>query len=155
MSRRVDFTLTDEQLAEIEEAINHAPYPEVRQRAIAIRLLHKGYKPEQVADLVAISANTIWFWHRRWREEGMTGLQDQPRSGRPRKATAEYCRVLEETLNSDASYGYSFTVLTMESVCGLIRNSVRAFASSQTQFAMVLEREAVCVKGLKQLRSNI
>jgi hypothetical protein len=38
MSRRVDFTLNDEQLAEIEQAINYSPHPEVRQRAIAIRL---------------------------------------------------------------------------------------------------------------------
>ena len=141
MSRRIDFTLTDEQLAQIEEAINHTPYPEVRQRAIAIRLLHKGYKPEQVAELVAISANTIWMWHRRWREEGMTGLQDQPRSGRPRKATAEYCRVLEETLNSDpADYGYSFTVWTMDRLRSHLeqRTGIRL---SQTRFAMVLERE--------------
>ena len=73
MSRRVDFTLTDEQQAEIEEAINSSPYPEVRQRAIAIRLLHKGYKPDQVGELVAIAANTIWTWHRRWREGGLAG----------------------------------------------------------------------------------
>ncbi len=70
MSRRADFTLSDEQLAEIDEAINSSPQPEVRQRAIAIRVLHKGYKPEQVADLVAITANTIWMWLRHWREVG-------------------------------------------------------------------------------------
>ena len=101
MSRRVNFTLKDDQLAELEQAINQSPHPEVRQRAIAIRLLHLGYKPEQVANLVAITANTIWMWHRRWRARGMVGLQDSPRSGRPRKATTEYCRILEETLNSE------------------------------------------------------
>jgi hypothetical protein len=73
MSRRVDFTLTDGQLAEMEQAINYSPHPEMRQRAIALRLLHKGYKPEQVAELVAIRANTIWVWHRRWRENGIGG----------------------------------------------------------------------------------
>jgi len=141
MSRRVDFTLTDEQLGEIEEAINSSPHPEVRQRAIAIRLLHKGYKPDEAAEMVAISANTIWMWHRRWRESGIGGLQDQPRSGRPRKATAEYCRVLEEALNSDpANYGYSFTVWTMDRLRAHLehRTGVRL---SQTRFAMLLERE--------------
>lgn len=141
MSRRVDFTLTDEQLAELEQAINYSPHPELRQRAIAIRLLHKGYKPEQVAELVAIRANTIWVWHRRWREEGISGLQDQPRSGRPRKATAEYCRVLEETLNNEpASYGYSFTVWTMDRLRAHLEQKTD-IRLSQTRFAMVLERE--------------
>lgn len=141
MSRRVDFTLTDEQVTELEDAINHSPHAEVRQRAIAVRLLHKGYKPEQVAELVAISANTIWMWHRRWREGGMGGLQDQARSGRPRKATAEYCHILEETLNSEpASYGYSFTVWTMDRLRTHLEQKT-GIRLSQTRFAMVLERE--------------
>ena len=38
MSRIINYTLTEEQLAEIEQAINGSPYPEVRQRAIAMRL---------------------------------------------------------------------------------------------------------------------
>jgi len=141
MSRRVNFTLTDEQLAELEQAINASPHPEVRQRAIAIRLLHLGYKPEQVADLVAITANTIWMWHRRWREEGIVGLQDSPRSGRPRKATAEYCRVLAETLNSEpAEQGYSFTVWTMDRLRDHLESQT-GIRLSRTRFAMVMERE--------------
>ena len=141
MTRRVDFTLTDEQLAEIEEAINASPHPKVRQRAIAIRLLHKGYKPEAVAEMVVITPNTIWMWHRRWREGGIAGLQDQPRSGRPRKATTEYSRVLEEALNSDpASYGYSFTVWTTDRLRAHLEQKT-GIRLSQTRFAMLLERE--------------
>ena len=49
MSKRLDYRLTEEQLGELEQAINSSPYSEVRQRAIAIRLLHLGQRPEQVA----------------------------------------------------------------------------------------------------------
>lgn len=141
MSRRVSFTLTQEQFAEIEQAINYSPHPEVRQRAIAIRLLHKGYKPEEVAEMVAISANTIWMWHRRWRESGIAGLQDQPRSGRPRKATSEYCDQLEATLNSEpAEYGYSFTVWTMDRLREHLERQT-GIRLSRTRFAMLMERE--------------
>ena len=59
MSRLIDFTLSEEQWAEIEQAINHAPQPEVRQRAIAIRLLHLGHAPEAVADMLAVAPSTI------------------------------------------------------------------------------------------------
>jgi len=97
----VNFTLNDEQLAEIEQAINTSPHPEVRQRAIAIRLLHLGHKPEAVAEMVAITANTIWTWHRRWRQDGIAGLADRPKPGRKTKANDEYVHQLETALNSD------------------------------------------------------
>jgi putative transposase len=90
MSRRVNFQLSEEQLAEIEQAINNAVHPEVRQRAIAMRLLHLGQTPEAVAEIVMVRANTVWTWHRRYRHDGLVGLQDKPRSGRPSKADKGY-----------------------------------------------------------------
>jgi hypothetical protein len=42
----MSFMLTEAQLAELEQAINSSPYPEVRQRAIAVRMLHLGQHPE-------------------------------------------------------------------------------------------------------------
>ncbi len=50
MSRRIDFTLTEEQLAQLEQTINASPYPEVRQRAIAVRMLHLGRDITRVQD---------------------------------------------------------------------------------------------------------
>jgi hypothetical protein len=60
MSKRLDYTLTSEQLGELEQAINSSQHPEVRQRAIAIRLLHLGKHPEQVAQAVMVTSNTIY-----------------------------------------------------------------------------------------------
>jgi len=115
MSRRIEFTLNEEQLSELEEAINYSVHPEVRQRAVALRLLHLGHHPEEVAEMVMVSANTVWTWHRRWRAGGIAGLQDQPKSGRPRKADANYQARLKEAVDSDpAAYGYSFTVWTLD-----------------------------------------
>lgn len=115
MSRRVNFTLNDEQLANLEQAINYSEHPEVRQRAIAVRLLHLGHKPEAVGQMVAITANTVWTWHRRFRQNGVAGLQDQPKSGRKRKADARYVTLLEQLLETDpASLGLPFTIWTID-----------------------------------------
>lgn len=125
MSRRVNFTLTDEQLADIEQAINYSPHPEVRQRAIAIRLLHLGHKPEQVADMVAITANTIWTWHRRWRTNGIAGLEDRPKPGRKTKADADYLHQLEAALASDPQQlGLAYHIWTL--------NKLRLYLHQQT-----------------------
>src|SRR5215210_7428601 len=114
MSKRLNFTLNEEQLAEIEQAINGSPYPEVRQRAIALRLLHLGQSPEQVAQAVMVTSHTIYAGHKRWREHGTAGLRDGHRSGRPNKADQGYLQELERVLDLDPrSLGLPFTIWTL------------------------------------------
>jgi len=114
MSRRIDFTLDDEQLAEVEQAMNHAPWPEVRQRAIAMRLLHLGHVPEAVAEILAVAPSTIWNWHRRYRAGGVNGLANRAKSGRPAKADAHYLAEVERALDTDPrELGYAFSVWTI------------------------------------------
>ncbi len=114
MSRRIDFTLTDEQLGTLEAAINTSRYPEVRQRAIAVRMLHLGQHPEQVAQAVLVTSNTIYAWHKRWREHGIAGLRDGHRTGRPAKADEAYLDELGRLLESDPrDEGLPFTIWTI------------------------------------------
>lgn len=114
MSRRISFHLTKTQLTELEEAMNHASQPEVRQRATAIRLLHFGHEPEAVAQMLAVAPSSIWNWHRRWRQDGVAGLANAPKSGRPAKADVHYLEVLEQALNTDPStLGYGFVLWTI------------------------------------------
>jgi transposase len=101
MNRRIDFHLNEDELGQIEDAINHSPLPEVRQRATAIRLLHLGHNPEAVARMLAVAPSSVWNWHRRWRRGGVKALANAAKSRRPAKADAHYLRVLEETLDSE------------------------------------------------------
>src|SRR4051812_42541022 len=101
MNKRIDYQINSEQLAEIEQAITSSPYPEVRQRAIAIRLLHLGQSPEQVAQVVLVTSNTVYAWHKHWREQGIAGLRDRHRSGRPTKADQGYLKELDRLLELD------------------------------------------------------
>jgi len=133
MSRHVNFQLNDEQLAEIEQAINQSIHPEVRQRAIAIRLLHLGQKPEAVAAVVMVSANTVWTWHRRYRQGGLAGLQVKPRSGRPSKADADYVARLEQLLETDPrTLELPFTIWTI--------NRLRLYLAEQTHILLSYTR---------------
>jgi transposase len=133
MSRRVKFELNDEQLAEIEQAINTAVHAEVRQRAIAIRLLHLGQSPEAVAAVVMVSANTVWTWHRRYRQGGLAGLRDRPRSGRPSKADPDYVTRLEQLLETDPrSLALPFNIWTI--------NRLRLYLAEQTRILLSYTR---------------
>lgn len=141
MSRRIDYILTEEQLVEVEEAITSSPHPEIRQRAIAIRLLHLGQHPEQVAEVVMVTSNTIYAWHKRWREQGIMGLRDGHRTGRPSKADAAYIKELERIIDlNPRDLDLPFTIWTI--------NRLRLYLAEQTgillsytRFRSLLSRE--------------
>lgn len=81
----------------------------------ALRMLHLGRHPSEVADVFAVSLATVYNWYARWSETCLEGLANRPKSGRPRIADEEYCRALEETLDrSPPELGYAFTIWTVK-----------------------------------------
>ena len=113
MPKKINYKLTTEELSTIEEAIKKHQDLRVRERARMVRLRHKEYKPEEIAELLSISTGQVYWWHKRWREEGLDGLADKPKSGRPSISTQELRSKLEELLEKDPQeMGYAFTVWT-------------------------------------------
>ena len=52
-------------------------------------LLHaRGYSPAQIADLYQLDERTVVHWLECYQAAGVAGLDDRPRSGRPRRARA-------------------------------------------------------------------
>ena len=115
MPKLIDYTLSPDDLAQIEQAMDRDPRPAVRRRALAIRLLHLDYAASEVAVMLNVRRSTVAYWHARWREGGLENLADQPGRGRKRTATPEYCWWLEQALNqSPSELGYAFTLWTVD-----------------------------------------
>ena len=113
MPKRIDYRLTEEAVQTLDEAINHAPEPEVRQRAMGLKLLHVGHTPEEVAQMLAVDQASIYNWRKRWLAKGIAGLKNRPRSGRPSNAGQAYRELLEKVIDQDpAELGYGFTFWT-------------------------------------------
>jgi transposase len=111
----IEYELNTKELKEIQEGMRYSPKAEVRQRATAIHLLHLGQSPEEVSEMLAVSLGSIYNWHKRWRREGLAGLSNQAKSGRPKNANQAYCDLLEQTLAHDPSdYGYGFGIWTVD-----------------------------------------
>ena len=53
------------------------------RRARILLALDAGRSATETAKLLHVSRATVHLWHRRYRAEGLTGLVDRPRSGRP------------------------------------------------------------------------
>lgn len=75
--------LTEAEQVTLTEAYrNHWSF-RVRQRAHALLLNHRGYSMARIHELFEVQHETVSRWLQRWQSEGLTGLLDQERSGRP------------------------------------------------------------------------
>ncbi len=65
--------------------------------------------------MLSVKEGSIYNWHRRWRETGIAGLANRPKSGRRPKANEAYCQQLEAAVETDPqSLGYEFTIWTAQ-----------------------------------------
>jgi transposase len=85
------------------------------RRMRAIKLLAEGRKPEAVAEALGCARSSVYAWAKAWRERGLSGLREGPRSGRERSLQRQAELLLEELLEEDdpQSRGYRSTGWTV------------------------------------------
>ena len=78
--------LTGEQRVELERraAAYSGPYRDV-MRAKAILLAADGISNTEIAERLGQSRQAVSTWRKRFCEEGLQGLEERPRPGRPRR----------------------------------------------------------------------
>lgn len=115
MPKIIEFRLSDTELSQIEQVIKTSKSSRLVKRATGIRMLHFGHSSHEVGRVLSVSAPTIYSWFHRWKAEGLKGLENRPKSGRPAVADAAYLKVVEETLEQDpGELGYDFTLWTIQ-----------------------------------------
>jgi len=141
MPKARDYHLTELELAAVEAAIHRDKRPEVRQRSTAIRLLHLGHKPEEVAKMQAVSIPTIYGWIDRWRGDGVEGLANKPKSGRPPKADEAYSEALEKVIAKEpGELGYNFAIWTSDRLRAHMKKET-GIDLSDSRFRALLKRK--------------
>ena len=141
MPKARDYHLSEAELVSIETAIRHDKRPEVRQRSTAIRLLHLGHKPPEVAGMQAVSIPTIYGWIDRWWEGGVEGLANRPKSGRPTKADDAYISLMEEVIGKEpAELGYDFAIWTSDRLRAHLKKKT-GIDLSDSRFRELLKRK--------------
>jgi transposase len=139
MPKQNDYALSDEQLEQIREAMKSAD-ARVAKRATVLHSLHLGYRIEDIARMHNLSVASIYNHVQRFQAEGIAGLPDKPKSGRPRKATPEYIALLEQMLETDPKdKGYGFAVWTQARLRQYLAQQT-GIALSRSRFQELLER---------------
>ena len=81
--------LTEVEKLTLSEAHKHHPQFRVRHRAQALLLSGRGYTLDQLQRVFEVKRDTISAWLDRWERDGLVGLFDQARAGRPNIFTPE------------------------------------------------------------------
>ena len=96
------YTITEEQRQGLESLLRS---PKTAQglalRARIVLLTSMGKTVEEVSSQLETTLRTIYRWRKRFKEQGIQGLADRPRSGQPKKLSGESVReVLRMTVES-------------------------------------------------------
>ncbi len=72
-----------------------------KDRAEALRLNHRGWTTHQIAEYFNWQVATVRQAIHRWQDQGLYGLWDAPRPGRPRRWQAADMAALEATIQQE------------------------------------------------------
>jgi transposase len=108
--------LTPTQTAQLDRLSRTTKVPRLRTRAQMILLAaEQGLKVAQIARIVRESEATVLRWLKRYRAEGLEGLQDAPRPGRPAQLTEAYkAELLAAVRRRPRSLGLPFSLWTLQ-----------------------------------------
>lgn len=140
MPKHNNYTRTEEELAEIHQAMK-GKNAKVVKRASMIHNLHQGYAPAEVAQLHHVSEATVYNWFNRYQAEGIEGLKNKPKSGRPPKADASYRQRLAQVVESNPQdHNLGFSVWTLPGLQAFMERET-GIGLSQNRLSEVLQDE--------------
>lgn len=105
----------------------------VSERMRMILLSSKGYSVQQIADIFECDPASVRVWIERFEAEGVKGLHDRPRSGRPPKAGVVAQQQIRQTVAAQpARLGYVFGFWTVVTLCAHLATSFGLKVSTDT-----------------------
>ena len=108
-------TLTADERKALSRLIRRERDARIVRRAQMIRLSAEGITIPKISALWDVNDQTVRRTIQRFEAEGLAGLRDKPRKGRPAKKTDRYVALLKEAVQrSPRDLGYPFSSWTLE-----------------------------------------
>jgi transposase len=112
--------LTDEQRMELERLRRQA-VGRIAGRAHLILLNDQGYHVPEIAQIAGCGRDVVRHWLHRYQQQGIPGLDDDPRSGRPRTHPLADLVVDTQASQSPTCSGHGQTCWSVGLLCALVR----------------------------------
>src|SRR5215510_5718816 len=99
--RTLKLHFPDDALPTLDTFIKQTKEARVFRRAQAVRNVVKGQRLQTVSDALSFTYSALRTWVHRFARQGVQGLVDRPRSGRPPKITCELEQYLTRLVDQD------------------------------------------------------
>src|SRR6266481_6675259 len=141
--RTLKLRFPDDALPTLDIFLKQTKEARVFRRAQAVREVVKGQRLQTVSDALQFTYSALRKWVHRFANQGVQGLVDRPRPGRPAKVTCELEKHLNRLVDQDPlQHGSSHsqwscqelaTVLARQTGVQLSRESVRDVLKKRRQ----------------------
>jgi transposase len=88
---------------DLQDEIRRSEDSRYHHRLHGVLLVAQGLNCCQAADLLGDAPRTVAYWVERYEENGLAGLQEQSRSGRPKKLNSDQLADLQRVVRSQPS----------------------------------------------------
>jgi transposase len=124
--------LTDEERQELRREARRT-VGRVSERIHFVLLSDQGYSPPRIEAIFGYCAATVRMWLKRYQEQGLAGLQDEPRSGRSPLTSPEEDQCITATVKqSPTTYGYKVAFWTIAMLLSHLGQGLGVQLSSTT-----------------------
>ncbi len=124
---------SSEHVAEVRALYHTTKDVRMRTRAQIILLAFDGLSAPKIAKIVDLDPESVRHHMKRYRDEGIVGLPDRERSGRPRRATPEYVELAIHTLRQrPRALGLNFSVWSLERLIDYLKDKTQITVSDET-----------------------
>jgi transposase len=126
--------LNEEQKQELDELYRKAKSPRWRTRAqIVLLSSEKQMKAPEIVGIVRESQTTVQRWLKRYMAEGVEGLKDAPRPGKPPVVDQTYReRLLAAVRRRPRSLGLEFSLWTLQRLADYMAEQTGIRVSTET-----------------------
>jgi transposase len=141
--RTLERHFPDDALPTLDSCLKQAKEARGCRRAQAVRDVVRGQRLQTVSDTLHFTYSALRTWVYRFADQGVPGLADRPRSGRPPKVTCALAHHLDRLLDQDPlQHGSTHsqwsgqalaTVLARQTGVQLSRESVRDVLKKRRQ----------------------
>lgn len=137
--------LTDEQRDELDELYRTTKVPRLRTRAQMVLLsAERELKAPDIAAIVRESADTVARWLKRYLAEGLEGLKDAPRPGRPSEITETYrSQLLAAVRRRPRSLDQPYSLWTLQRLIDYMAEETGQRVSLETMRQLLKRHEIV------------
>ena len=124
---------SDEQVTEVRTLYQTTKDVRIRTRSQIILLSFNGLSAPKIANIVGLSDESVRHHIQRYRDDGIAGLYDKERSGRPAIVTPAYIELATRTVRQrPRALGLSFSVWTLDRLLDYLKEQTGITVSYET-----------------------